>query len=86
MSFVSGNSESVRQLQRVFASTVAAISANTEQLEKGKNYILAAWNDEGAAEVEEIVSRIRKAIVDSEDAVKNISSSLEAYAEFLERK
>lgn len=86
MSFVSGNSESARQLQNVLNLTMRAIEEDVEKLEKAGKDIKNGWEDSGSAEVDEMISSIKRALLDATDASTALGKSLEAYAAFLERK
>lgn len=86
MSFVSGNSESVRALHSLFKGTMDKIEQDTEALEKGKKTVLDGWNDEGAAEVEDMVTTIKNALKGATESRQNVEKALEAYADFLEKK
>lgn len=86
MAFVSGNSESVRQLKDVFGMTMDKIEMDMDELEKNKKYILEGWSDGGAEELEEIITDIKKALHNAADSRSNIEKALENYAVFLEQK
>lgn len=86
MAFVSGNSESVRQLKSVFSMTMDKIEQDIELLDKYKKIVMDGWNDEGASELEEIVTTIKRALSNARESRTNIERALESYAQFLEEK
>lgn len=86
MSFVSGNSESARQLQSVMNLTMRNIEADVGNLEKAAKDIKSSWEDEGASEVDEMLAAIKNALLDATDASAAVEKALDAYASFLERK
>lgn len=86
MAFVSGNSESVRQLKSVFGMTMDKIEQDTEDLEKYKRNTLDGWNDGGGEELEEIIAKIKKALNNAAESRANIEKALENYADFLEQR
>lgn len=86
MAFVSGDSGSVRQLHSLFKATMDKIEQDTDNLDKQRKTVLDGWNDEGAGEVEEIVTTIKNALKNATESRQNVEKALEAYAEFLERK
>lgn len=86
MSFVSGNSESARQLQSVMNLTMRNIEADVGNLEKAAKDVKSSWEDEGVAVVDEMLSAIKNALMDATDASAAVEKALDAYASFLERK
>ena len=85
MAFVCGTSEQARSLQSLLHSTMSAIESHLGSLEKATSDIKAAWNDEGADEVDEMLKSIKSALIEARDAAPAVEKALDAYAEFLER-
>lgn len=81
---VCGTSEQARGLKTLMSQTMQKLDANISSMERAANSIHGAWADDGAGEVDEILSSIRNALNNAKDAMPNIEKALEAYAAFLE--
>ena len=84
MSKVCGTSEQARALKDMLTQSMQLVENNINQMERAVNNIHAAWNDEGAGEVDEILASIKKSLREAQEAAPQIGKKLEAYAQFLD--
>jgi phage-related protein len=85
MAKVCGTSEEARQLGSLLTTAMNAVESGVSNIEQGGNSIRSAWNDEGVAVIEELVSSIRSALQGAAESMPQIQKAIEAYAQFLEQ-
>lgn len=83
---VCGNSEQARGLMSVMDQTMQHIEMCIDSMEHAANTISGAWTDDGVGEVDEILTSIRDALNNAKDAMPNVNSALNAYADFLDER
>lgn len=86
MSQVIGDSGAARALQNMIHQSMQLVEAGISDMERAAKSIKSSWNDEQAAEVDEILSQIKGALEEAKGAAPGVEKSLGAYADFLERK
>jgi hypothetical protein len=86
MAKVCGTSEEARQLGSLLTMAMNAVESGVSTIEQGGNSIRSAWNDDGVAVIEELVSSIRSALQGAAESMPRIQKEIEAYAQFLEQR
>ena len=84
MAKVCGTSDQARLLKQMMHQTMSKIESGVGEMEKAARNIESGWNDEGAGEVDEILSSIKNALRGAMEAAPQIEQALESYAAFLE--
>lgn len=84
MSFVSGNSQSVRELQEFLKKTMQSIESDVSSLDGARNEVVGAWEDAGIEDVNEAINSIKSALENAKSSAPAVEKALEAYASFLE--
>lgn len=83
---VCGTSEQARGLKQLMDRTMNGLESSINDMERAVGGIRGAWADDGAGEVDEILSAIRNALNEAKNAMPGVSSALEAYADFLDER
>lgn len=86
MSKVIGDSASARQLKSMIHQSMQLVETGIGDMERAAKNIKSGWNDDQAAQVDEILAQIKKALMEAKEASPAVEQSLEAYAEFLDEK
>jgi phage-related protein len=86
MAKVCGTSEEARQLGSLLTTAMNAVESGVSNIEQGGNSIRSAWNDDGVAVIEELVSSIRSALQDAVESMPRLQEEIEAYAVLLEQQ
>ena len=86
MSQVIGDSGAARQLKSMIHQSMQLVESGINDMERAVKTIKSGWNDDQAAQVDDILNQIKRALSEAKEAAPAVEKSLEAYAEFLERK
>lgn len=84
--FVCGTSEEARALGKYLDAAMKLVEEGISDIERAQKTIGSAWNDEGYAQVEEMVSVLKKSLNSAKEGMPAVLKAIETYAQFLEQK
>lgn len=84
MAEVSGNSAKARELSEKLCKAVLSIGEGVNEVEQANQVLRGAIKEDGYAQTANLVSDIKKAMIEHKEPIMNVNKALLSYAEFLE--